>query len=181
MTEINAKQNLKIEMISKLIQSNCIKVIFENSESKTLKNDDFITYFLSDDILMNIHSDVEEIIFETNDLKITTTGLDIRWWNGNTRRKNKMKKEVMNNQPIVKATYSFAIALMNESGKVSNIKSIVATKEDIIQFINENISKYKIDSMLKTKIVLNFTYSDTSTIDDWFEFDDLIEKGILLI
>lgn len=131
-----------------------------------------------------------EFVVKTSTNSLMLLAIDLTWWSS-TRRRNKMFKEVLENNTIIptpkkvekeEQSYSMACATLQE-GNITNISVFVGTKKDIIRFMNEQIQKRMVDSFLKSEPVFNLAYDESAPllVEDWMTIDELAEAGIVTL
>lgn len=129
-------------------------------------------------VLSLMIDDNEIVQCSSADTIFELTGYDINWWKQTSRRSNKLYKAVVKDEPA--RTYKVGVATLTE-GRLSQIVTHEGDKDNVIQFINEELKTRYIDDFLKMNVVLNLAYreGDENDITQWYSLTELEEMGAI--
>lgn len=180
MNVIDAKNILTKEMMDKFLSQiksdDMIVVITPNFELTCNKNTLKDTYRSSQLLdLVNEFGDTIEITIATEECALLLTGYDISWWNKNTRRINKLFKDVF----VQMTTYEIACGSVHESSEgneIVDIHTFKGSKKEMIDFINKEITDRMLQSFMADKVLFSMDYSEEK--HSWKTIDELLETGV---
>ncbi len=183
MNVIDAKNILTKEMMDQFLSSikadDMIVIItpeFELTCNKNTLKDTYRSAKLLD--ISKEYGDTVEITIATEDSALLLTGYDITWWNENTRRINKLFKDV---ESITKeTTYGIAcgsVCETTEGNQITDIHTFKGSKKEMIEFINKEITERTLQSFMTDKILFSMNYFEEK--HSWKTIDELLETGVL--
>ena len=117
---------------------------------------------------------------------------DYFWWSKSTRQVHKLfnissqtktkekkkKVEVIQQDKI----YNIACGVLNKDD-LSQIITCKGSKNDIINFMNDELRMKSIQNFFKGKVVFNFNYDESKVINilEWETIHELVERGVVTL
>lgn len=171
--------------VDKVTDDDIILVVVGNAEICTCTKAELRSTFTENADLRNAVlacTTKTDILFATENEVLATTNEDYNYWNENTRRVNKLFKhmDAAAAEPIEERIV--ACAIRTDEGKFEDIvtcKTLV--KSTMVTFFNAEIRRKLIKSYMKANVVFCMSYDDASEDNQWFTFDELIDKGIVTV
>lgn len=195
------------EFISSLKQDDELHLLLDSIEFDVCKKEELIErcfkHHFSHEIL---DDDIFDVVSAEEDLRFD--GKNFKWWIKTDKRLEKLndllsnaqKREMKENKTVIadiKKTFSIGIATLI-GNELSDIHHLKGTKEECIDFLNEDMFRRYVDESLKAKVVINLAFdedefnaafSENSTkeekeaykksIELWYSLDELAEMGAI--
>lgn len=159
---------------------------FDNDSTEFMLKKDNIKEMLFSDDVSNIAMNCNEMTFKSDNAEMTWLKSDYDWWNKTTRRKNKLfnfevaedKKEKQTVSTLYQVSAAF---LRKDSTDLEMLTTFVGTKEETINFMNEQIEKLTLSNFSKGEVVFCFCYDKDKPIDltEWNTISELSEMGVV--
>lgn len=174
-----------------------MKEFFDNSSEKfslTFDNDstefslskDNVREMLFSDNISNAAMNCNEMTFKSDDVEMIWLKSDYEWWSKTTRRKNKLFNfetiETKKEEKTINKLYQVSAAFLKKnSTTLEMISTFVGTKEETVNFMNEQIEKLTLNNFFEGEVVFCFCYDKEKPIDlsEWNTISELSEIGVV--
>lgn len=162
------------------------QVLFEETlvNLKTLFKDEKVEQCMTDDCVVSLIASNKVLQFY---------GSDFLWWIDTVRGKKYKRLDRLFNTETVKSekknvqqttkTHKCACAI-KENNNVTDIETFEGSIKDVCNFVNHQYQYRQIRSFFKSTIVFCVNYIDDTelnNIDNWFTYDELVNKGVFVI
>lgn len=155
-----------------LISADDLEIVCrKNTLKDSFKSEKLLTYAKE--------HDKAEIIIATEENMLLLTSYDVTWWNENTRRINKLFKNV--ESITQETTYGIAcgsVKQTSEGNEIVDIHTFKGNKKEMIDFINKEITDRTLQSFMTDKILFSMDYLEEK--HSWKTIDELLETGVFV-
>lgn len=195
MKVIDAQHNLKHESIQEFLNEVNEDIILVDLDTSSLE----LTKTTYIELFMNHIEEVKEYFNSHDSLMSATENVcimfskdDYLWWTKSTRQTHKLfnissqtkTEEKKKKVEVIQQdkTYKVACGVLNEDD-LSQITTCEGSKNDIVNFMNDELRMKSMQNFFKGKVVFNFNYDEDKSINilEWETIDELVERGVVTL
>lgn len=109
---------------------------------------------------------------------LVTTTEDYNWWNESTRRINKLFKCFEVVQEVIENRIVACAVRLSDGTHEDIVTCKTSVKSAVTAFFNAEFRRKLIKSYMKANVVFCMNYDETSEGNQWYTFDELIDRGL---